>query len=158
MPDASDETEKVLAPKQLFNLLNAARRAASQRAEIDGELGNSLKRWQDSHGLHLGAFGVIKRLDAMDSLRREQFLRALELYLDYCDENERWPRHTGDLEDRATAEAEAEQEAMAEKRAKKAKGKKAKKRKGGKVVPFERPADVDLSDERGPGDGPHIVQ
>ena len=146
---ADDPAERVVNEKQLAQLLNNARRTASARAEASGELGATLRRWQESHNLHLAAFKVIAKLDAMDAERREQWLRHFQLYCDLCEE--RWPKHVGDLEDRANAAEETEREQMAEKRSKK-RGKK------GDVVPFKRTSDVELEDERPIGEGPTIIQ
>lgn len=68
--------------KQLTGLLKQNRSTAKQTAELTGKLREEIAYAKEKHGLHTGAFAVVKRLDRMEPEAALEFMTHLEAYID----------------------------------------------------------------------------
>jgi hypothetical protein len=68
--------------KQLSGLLKDNRSISKQTAELTGSLREKIAYSKEKHGLHTGAFAVLKRLDRMEPEAALEFMTHLEAYLD----------------------------------------------------------------------------
>jgi hypothetical protein len=109
---AEDTVEHATPKKQVVALIKAANTAKTRVASINGEIGERLKHAKENANLHLPAFKLIAKLVDMDEEKRDEFLRAFDLYRDYAkEENLFGEEHVGDLVEDAEREAEADGEA-----------------------------------------------
>jgi hypothetical protein len=118
--DSEQSVERCVAPDHLVGLINAAESLRSKKAEfkndfVDGFDSKVASAVENGH-LHRKAFNEVKKLDAMDEFRRNDFIRSFQLYVDILTEK-RWSKegHSGDLVD--TAEEHDEDAEAAEQNA-----------------------------------------
>ena len=103
----SEEASKVVNPKQLVALIKDADQKKTRMQSISGEIGQRVKDATENGHLHRGAYALMVRLYRMDELKREDFIRQFNLYVDMCRENELFgTEHTGDLVDMAAEASE----------------------------------------------------
>eukprot|EP01037_Dinobryon_pediforme_P011876 gene11876-11967_t len=107
----SEDTTKIVNPKQLVALIKDSDQKKTRMQSISGEIGQRVKEATENGHLHRGAFALMVRLYRMDELKREDFIRQFDLYVDMCRENELFgTEHTGDLVDMAANANDSEQE------------------------------------------------
>lgn len=110
---AEDTVERATPKKQVIALIRAANTAKTRVASINGEIGERLKHAKENANLHLPAFKLVAKLVGMSEEKRDEFLRAFDLYRDYAEEENLFgEEHVGDLvedAEKAAADAEVEQ-------------------------------------------------
>lgn len=95
------QPSRQVSPKVLTALIEEADRNKTKVGEINGAFGERIKHHADASNLHTKAFRLVAQMHRMDELKREEFRRALDLYMDIC-EQELWgDKHTGDLVEQA---------------------------------------------------------
>jgi hypothetical protein len=110
-----NSVDRTVAPKQLIALIQEAHRERGKISTISGALGERVKLAIDNGHLHRGAFALSVRLYKMDELKREDFLRQIDLYVDICRAGGLFgAEHAGDLVEDAEREQEAQAEADAD--------------------------------------------
>ncbi|WP_046869320.1 hypothetical protein [Microvirga massiliensis] len=102
-----ETSERMIASKVLVALVNEGNNVVSKIAEIRGAHGERVLHHKENSNLHTGVFNLIKRLDRMDELKREEYLDNLEAYVGIM-RAEKWSRnsHYGDLAAQAKEEDE----------------------------------------------------
>lgn len=95
--------DKTIPAKDLISLLKRNEQQQSKISTLSGEMGEEIKLASDNKYLHRGAYKVLRKIYRMDELKREDFLRQLNLYVDICRVGGVFgPEHTGDLVDLAS--------------------------------------------------------
>ena len=112
------DTEKVVSVSVFKALAQLAEQVKKRMASASGELGERIKNAVEDGGLHAGAFKQVVRLNRMDVLKRNAFLRHFDLYRDYA-EREFWAGDTADMfdDDHDDEPSAAEVKADADKKA-----------------------------------------
>jgi hypothetical protein len=111
---AEDTSERATPAKQVIALIKAKNTAHTRVQSINGEIGERLRHAKDNAHLNLQAFGLISKLARMDEEKRNDFLRAFDLYRDYAEEaNLFGEEHVGDLLDGAKGEDDSDPDADA---------------------------------------------
>ena len=77
--------DRVIAQKPFRKLVQSFGHRKAKIQSLSGELGETIKTAVDTQNLHRGAFALIARLDRMDEMKRNDFLRSLDLYRDYME-------------------------------------------------------------------------
>jgi hypothetical protein len=116
-PEMSEhETEKVVNKRQFVALVKLSDQTKTKTAELTGTFGERVKKAVEDGHLHAGAFRIICRMNRMEETKRNDFERALLLYLDFGREL-LWgdDDHAGDLVDDAEREAQEDPEAAKKK-------------------------------------------
>ena len=110
----SDKTvDRVISEKKFNSLLNRFQEGKKRVRSLSGDLGTEVKEAVERDNLHKGAFALFARLDGMDELKRNDFLRAFDIYRDRAEADKgRW-NGTGDIVDRAQQQADKEAEEKA---------------------------------------------
>ncbi len=100
MPE--NNVEKITSAKKLGELVKFSAATKKRMQSEAGTLGEKIADAVEKHHLHKGAFAVIARLHRMDELKRNDFIRSLDAYMDIM-ENTLWKDqgHTGDLAENA---------------------------------------------------------
>ena len=98
----ADNDTVLLTPVKAFNtLLKNYHRARKQGRTIAGEIGQEIKEAVEKNHLHKGAFALFAKLDAMDELKRNDFLRAFDVYRDRAEGEKGTWNSAGDILDRS---------------------------------------------------------
>lgn len=128
---SEESTEKVVNKRQFVALVKLSDQTKSKISELAGTFGERVKNVVENGNLHAGAFRIICRMNRMEEMKRNDFERALRLYLDFGGEL-LWGQndHTGDLVEEAE-KAEASPEAAKQQADEAAAKKNAKALKGG---------------------------
>lgn len=110
-----DSTDRLISQKRLVDLI---RETGVKRKRIQSEvgaIGERVAEAAEKHNLHRGVFGLVCRLAGMDELKREDFLRQLDIYVEHCRKGGIFGNESyGDLLERNETQAdEEEQEAAA---------------------------------------------
>jgi len=95
-----DKPERAANAKQVIALIHALNQTKTRVASINGEIGERIMAAKDNGHLHPGAFKAIAKLVRADEEKRNDFLRAFDLYRTYAEEaNLFGEEHVGDLLD-----------------------------------------------------------
>ena len=104
---ADNAVDRVISEKKFNTLLNRFQEGSKRLRSLSGDLGTEVKEAVDKDHLHKGAFALFAKLDRMDELKRNDFLRAFDIYRERADASGgRWDG-TGDIIDRSAQEEKA---------------------------------------------------
>jgi hypothetical protein len=111
------ETDKIVPLSQFVSLVKMGEATRKKIQSESGAFGAKVKAAVEDANLHAGAFGVICRLHKMEEGKRNEFIRNLDIYLQFGEENLWSGDHVGDLDamakapDPAAVKAEADAKA-----------------------------------------------
>lgn len=97
--------DRVIGQKPFRKLVESFGHRKSKIQSLSGELGETIRIAVDNQNLHRGAFALIARLDKMDEMKRNDFLRSFALYRDYMESDGGTWSATPDMVDQAEAPA-----------------------------------------------------
>jgi hypothetical protein len=98
----TDRPEIAASSKVVLALIRKGMEAKTRIQSVAGELGEEIKNAVETKHLHAGALRHVTRLARMDTVKRDGWLRACALYIDYAIEAGLFGgQHMGDLVDQA---------------------------------------------------------
>lgn len=111
-------SDRVVSKKELVSLIREEATVKGQTSEINGAFGERVKNAIDNKHLHRGAYRLMVKLNHMDELKRNDFIRQANVYVEMCREAKVWgEEHVGDLDDlskRGDGEEQREDDKTAE--------------------------------------------
>jgi hypothetical protein len=121
---AEGAVERPVDKNQLIALIKESYATIERASSITGVFGERVKAAVENGRLNKGVFSLVCKLHRMEELKRQAFIRDLELYLDMIEEAGLWGhQHVGDLEDGMQGEDEqSEDERIAAENAKALRG------------------------------------
>jgi hypothetical protein len=100
--------DKTISQQQLVSLIKEDWLDKTKIGAVNEGRGARITSGVDNHHLHRGAFNLVSRLYRMDELKRADFIRSLDLYVDMCEEAGLFgAEHSDDIVDLAEANAKA---------------------------------------------------
>lgn len=107
---ADNDVERVTPEKTFNSLLGRFHKARKQGRSIAGEIGQEIKDAVEKHHLHKGAFALFAKLDGMDEMKRNDFLRSFDIYRERAEgAGGKWDT-ASDIVDRAQQPSDEERE------------------------------------------------
>lgn len=96
-----------LTKEQFQTMLAEHDRMKNEMDEVRGQLGNKIQDWEDSRGIHRGAFKLAAKLRRMEPAARTAYLEAFDEYRELADLDDS-PSMWSEAEEGAGAGPEAE--------------------------------------------------
>lgn len=104
-----DRLKIAASSKVVLSLIKKSNETKTRMQSISGELGEEIKSAVENKHLHAGALKLVAKLVRMDAVKRDDFLRAFEVYADYAVEGGLFGgQHMGDLIDQERGDGKAE--------------------------------------------------